>query len=119
MVFEGEYLTFYEQCLGELQARKDWTEAYVPMLERYVLISIKAQQLGVEIVDSEVSVEHTNKAKQTNKVTSPDWRMFLALNKEAALLARELKLSPANAPSAGSKKQEKKGFDLGNKMKVA
>jgi hypothetical protein len=43
--------------------------------------------------------------------------MFLALNREAQALAKDLELSPATAPKSGIPK--KKGFNLDGKMKVA
>jgi hypothetical protein len=43
--------------------------------------------------------------------------MFLALNAEANKLAKQLGLSPDSAPKKETK--EKKGFDLGGKMKIA
>jgi hypothetical protein len=112
-----EFEAFYDQCLAELKSRPNFSEAYLPMLERYVLISMKAAKLGTDIVDDEVTVDHTNKVKATNQATSPKWRMFILLNKEASALARELKLSPVSAPPKAAAKKEKKGFDL--KMKVA
>ena len=115
MDFEGEFEAFYDECLAELKGRDDWTEAYLPMLERYVFITMKANKLGADIAQEEVTVSHTNKANATNQVTSPKWRMFLLLGKESSALARELRLSPVNAPT-GSRRKEKKGFDTGMKV---
>jgi hypothetical protein len=116
--FPAEFDDFYKDCLEELKARNNFTDTWLPLLDRYVTITAKLSQLNQEIVDQEITVDHTNKAKQTNKVTSPTWRMFLLLNKEAIGLADKLKLSPASAPSESSKKKDKKGFDL-SPMKVA
>jgi hypothetical protein len=115
--FNKDYQEFYDQCLAELQARQDYTECYLPILERYVLVTMKAAITGAEIVDEEVVIDHTNKAKATNKASSPKLRMFFELNNQANILATQLKLSPASAPPASAKKKKGKGFDLN--MKVA
>jgi hypothetical protein len=94
-----------------LKARPNWTEAFIPILERYVTITAKLTKLNSEIVDEEITVQHTNKAEKTNQASSPAWRMYLALNREALLLADKLKLSPASAPISEIK-DKKKGFDL-------
>jgi hypothetical protein len=109
--FNAEFEGFYNTCLAELKARPNYTEAWIPQLERFVTITAKLVELNAEIVDTEVEVDHTNKAGKTNKVTSPAWRMFIALDSQANALADKLKLSPHTAP-AGTKKPEKKGFDL-------
>src|SRR5690349_17937347 len=96
--FDAEFDDFYERCLAELRSRSNYTDAFLPLLERYVTITAKLSRLNATIVDEEVTVEHTNKAEKTNQVTSPTWRMFLLLNKEACLLSDKLKLSPATAP---------------------
>ncbi len=116
--FDAEFEAFYDTCLAELKGRGNFTEAFVPILERYVTITAKLSKLNSEIIDEEVTVEHTNKADHKNQATSPKWRMFLALNKEALALADKLKLSPATAPAESGVKK-KKGFDLSGKMKVA
>ncbi len=116
--FDAEFEDFYNDCLAELKSRTNYTEAFIPLLERYVTMTAKLSKLNGEIIDEEVTVQHTNKADHTNTATSPKWRMFLALNREAILLADKLKLSPATAPVESSKKKDKKGFDL-TPMKVA
>lgn len=110
---------FYILCLKELMSRPDWSEAYIPLLERYVTITNKLTKLNTDIIDKDVIVEHTNKAGHTNDATAPDWRMFIMLNREANALAKELKLSPISAPVGMGKTDKKKGFDLGKTMKVA
>lgn len=117
MCFSAEFDDFYNKCLEELQGRDNYSDTVIPQLERFVLVTMKCQKLGTEIADEDVTVEHTNKVNAKNKVTSPVWRMFLELNREANALAKELKLSPVNAPTTTKKK--KGGFDLGNKMKIA
>jgi hypothetical protein len=117
--FDAEFDDFYNQCLAELRGRSNYSEAFIPILERYVTITAKLSKLNSEIVDEEVTVQHTNKADHTNQATSPKWRMFLALNREACMLADKLKLSPATAPSEAGKNKPKKGFNLGGEMKVA
>lgn len=115
---DANFDDFYNVCLAELKARADYTEAYLPLLERYVTITNKLTALNSNIIDDEVTVEHTNKADHKNQASSPKWRMFLALNGEANKLAKELRLSPISAPVKVVKK-EKKGFDLTGGMKVA
>jgi hypothetical protein len=115
--FDADFEVFYDDCLKELKGRANYSDAFIPMLEMYVTITAKLATLNSEIVDEEIVVDHTNKAKQTNSVSSPKWRMFLLLNKEANALAKDLGLSPTTAPAAAVKK--KKGFDLGSEMKVA
>lgn len=115
MEINCDFERFYAECLAELQAREDWTRAYLPMLARYVFITMQANKLASEIADEEVTVKHTNKVNATNEATSPKWRMFLLLDKQSSALARELRLSPVNAP-AGSRKKERKGFDTGMKV---
>lgn len=110
MRFSAEFDDFYNKCLKELRARPNWTEAFIPMLDRYVMLTAKLNQLNEKLVDQAVIHEHTNKADKTNTVSNPEWRMFLALNKEANALAKDLELSPSTAPVLQSK--EKKGFNL-------
>lgn len=119
MAFNKEFEAFYDQCLTELKSRNDYTDAYLPILERYVLVTMKAASVGAEIVEEEVVVDHTNKAKQTNQASSPKLRMFFELNNHANILATQLRLSPNSAPPNSAKKKEKKGFDLTGNMKVA
>lgn len=107
---------FYGQCLSELKARANWSESFIPILDRYVIITNKLSDLTAQIVDEQITVEHTNKNSHTNKATSPHWRMFLLLNREATLLGNELKLTPKSAPIL-EVKEKKKGFELGE-MKV-
>lgn len=116
--FDVEFEGFYNKCLAELKSRANWSEAFIPMLERYVTLTAKLAQLNVGIVGDEVEVEHTNKADHTNKATSPKWRMFLLLNKEASQLAKDLQLTPGTAPTVQDKGKKKKGFDL-TPMKIA
>jgi hypothetical protein len=118
MRFDAEFEGFYNDCLAELKGRGNYTPAFIPLLERYVTITAKLAQLNATIVDEEITVEHTNKAKEKNQVTSPAWRMFIALNREAVMLADKLKLSPATAP-VSENKGKKKGFNLTGEMKVA
>jgi hypothetical protein len=116
--FNAEFEDFYNTCLADLKSRANYTEGFIPMLERYVTITAKLSALNSQIMDEEVVVDHTNKANHTNQATSPKWRMFLALNKEANQLAKDLELTPSTAP-VSSKGKEKKGFDLSSKMKIA
>lgn len=115
--FDAEFDEFYSKCLAELKARPNWSEAFIPQLERFVTITAKLSKLNSELVNEEISVEHTNKAGHKNEATSPKWRMFLALDDQANKLAVHLKLSAATAPVKEQK--GKKGFDLSNSMKVA
>jgi hypothetical protein len=114
---DADFDDFYNVCLTELRGRANYTEAFLPMLDRYVMLTIKLAKLNSEIVDYEIVVDHTNKADHKNQASSPAWRMFLALNREASMLAKELGLSPISAPKT-EKKTEKKGFNLTG-MKVA
>jgi hypothetical protein len=114
---DDEFNEFYDACLRALKAQGAWHDAYIPMLERYVFVTMKAASLGAAIADEEVIVEHTNKAEKKNMVTSPKWRMFLALDMQANLLAKNLKLSPSTSAKYRTKKN--KGFDTDGKMKVA
>lgn len=116
--FDADFDDFYAKCLDELKARPNWTEAFIPQLDRFVTITSKLAKLNAAIVDEEVTIDHTNKAGHTNQASSPAWRMFLMLNREANALARELKLSPDSAPTS-QKAGGKKGFETGSKMKVA
>lgn len=118
MRFSAEFDDFYNKCLSELKGRANFTEAFLPMLERYVTITATLSKLNTEIVNEKLTTEHTNKAEKTNQVSNPNWRMFLALNREAQALAKDLELSPATAPKG--KTQKKKGFNLsGDNLKVA
>lgn len=115
--FDAEFDDFYNKCLAELKSRQNYTDAFLPQLERYVTITAKLSKLNSDLIDEEITVEHTNKAGHKNEVTSPKWRLFISLNDEANKLAAHLKLSPATAPVKEQK--GKKGFDLSNNMKVA
>ncbi len=115
MRFDAE---FYNTCLAELKERPNYTDAFLPMLERYVTITATLSKLNSDIVDQSLTVDHTNKAEKTNKVSNPNWRMFLALNQEANKLAKQLGLCPESAPKKLDKKSKKKGFDL-SPMKIA
>jgi hypothetical protein len=110
--FDAEFDDFYSKCLTELKGRTNYTEAFIPILERYVTITAKLSKLNSEIVDEEITVQHTNKAGKTNEASSPAWRMFLALNREATQLAEKLELTPGTAPVKTDKDDKKKGFDL-------
>ena len=117
MAFSDEFEGFYENCLAELKSRENFSESWIPQLDRYVTITAKLAKLNSELVDEEVAVKHTNKAGHENEASSPKWRMFIYLNKEANALAKDLGLTPATAPKAVAKKKEKGVFDLG--MRVA
>jgi hypothetical protein len=117
MRFDAEFDGFYTKCLAELRGRANWTEAFIPMLDRYVMLTAKLNQLNEKLADQAVIHEHTNKADKTNTVSNPEWRMFLALNKEANQLAQVLQLTPATAPQSSAK--EKKGFNLDKPMRIA
>ncbi len=117
MRFDAEFDDFYQKCLKELMARSNWSESFIPMLERYVTLTSTLQTLNEEIVNEKLTTEHTNRAEKTNKVTNPAWRMFLNLNREANELAKHLELSPATAPVQETKKA--KGFNLETPMKKA
>jgi hypothetical protein len=117
MEFDGKMALFYKTCLQELKSREDWTEAYLPMLERFVFMTQQAAKVGDEIAEEAVTVKHTNRAEKTNEVSSPKWRMYLLLDKQVNALAKDLRLSPVNSPDKGEKPKEKKGFDTS--MKVA
>lgn len=116
-MFGSEFDRFYRDCLAELKARENYTDAWLPQLDRFVTLTAKLAELNTSLVDEEIVVEHTNKAKAKNQATSPKWRMFIYLNKEANQLAKDLGLSPTSAPKTSLKKKEKTGFDLG--MRVA
>lgn len=115
---KADFNEFYEKCLAELMSRPNFSDSFLPILDRYVTITHKLNELNTQIVDQEITVEHTNKNSHTNKATSPSWRMFLLLNREATLLANELKLTPKSAPVKEAK-DKKKGFDLSPSMAVA
>jgi hypothetical protein len=100
MGIDADFDDFYTKCLMELKARDNWTEAFIPLLDRYVTLTIKLAKLNSEIVDKEVIQDHTNKAKEKNEVSSAEWRMYLALNSEANKLAKQLKLCPETAPKS-------------------
>ena len=116
MGIDAEFDDFYAKCLKELQSRDNWTEAFIPLLDRYVTLTIKLGELNSAIVDKEVVQDHTNKAKEKNTVSSAEWRMFLALNAEANKLARQLKLCPETAPKSVV---EKKATGASRFMKTA
>lgn len=118
MELKDEYLEYYETCLKALKAQGNYNESYLPMLERYVFTTMKAAELAGQIADEETVVEHENNRGKTNTVTSPKWRMFIALDMQANLLAKNLRLSPATAPKSTKTKKEK-AFDTDSKMKVA
>lgn len=117
MAFGDEFEGFYETCLAELKSRENFSESWLPQLERYVTITATLAKLNSELADEAMTIKHTNKAEKTNEVSSPKWRMFIYLNKEANQLAKDLGLTPATAPKTASKKKENKGFELG--MRVA
>jgi deoxyadenosine/deoxycytidine kinase len=104
---DAEFDDFYLKCLKELKARENYTDAFLPMLDRFVMLTIKLSKLNSAIVDKEVIQDHTNKAEKTNKVSDAEWRMYLALNQEACKLARYLRLSPENAPIKVTKEKPK------------
>lgn len=114
--FSPDFDDFYNECLAQLKSRPNYTDAFIPLLERYVTLTATLSKLNLEIVNEEITVEHTNKVKAKNEASSPKWRMFLALNVEANKLADQLGLSPKTAPI--SEKVKKKGFELGS-MKVS
>ena len=107
---------FYTECLNELQARDNWSEAYLPVLSQYVFKMEEADRLMKEIKGESVIVERTNTKDRKNVESSPKWRMFLELTRAAAALAKDLQLNPASAPAKVSKKA--KGFDLETRVAV-
>lgn len=118
--FDAEFDDYYRTCLAELKKRPNFTQAFIPQLERFVTITAKLSKLNTKLVDEEITHEHTNVAGKTNRVSNPELRMFLELNREANALAKELELSPATAPVIEVKKGKENRFDLTSKpMKVA
>lgn len=116
MEFEGNWGYFYQKCLTELKNRPDFTEAYLPMLERFVFMTKRAAEIGEEISDEDLTVKHTNRAEKTNDVSNPKWRIYLELNKQISALGKDLRLSPVNAPEQKEKKEKPKGFETGMKV---
>jgi hypothetical protein len=114
---DSDFDDFYSQCLKELKARDNYTDAFIPLLERYCTLTAKLNKLNSEIVDTEIVTNHTNKIGATNEASSPSWRMFLALNQEANRLARQLKLCPESAPK--NKVDDADDDDYNLTMKVA
>ena len=114
---EAENDDFFQRCLSELKARDNYTDAFLPLLQRYVTLTAMLTKLNIGIIEEEAIIEFTNKAGHTNQATSPKWRMFVLLNKEANQLARQLKLCPESAPRKDMPRA-KKGFDL-DSMKIA
>jgi hypothetical protein len=108
--FDADFEVFFNDCLKELKARANWSEAFIPLLERYVTITAKLSKLNSDIVDAELTVEHTNKLGAKNQVSNPDWRMFVLLNTEANKMAQQLGLSPDKAP-VNVVKEIKKGVE--------
>ena len=107
---DADFDEFYAKCLTELTGRDNYTDAFLPLLDRYCTLTVKLNKLNAEIVDEEIVMSHTNKAGATNEASSAKWRMFLALNTEANRLARQLKLCPDSAP-VSVQKDKPKGAD--------
>ena len=104
---DADFDEFYTKCLAELQARENYTDAFLPLLDRYCTLTVKLNNLNTEIVDEEIVMNHTNKIGATNEASSAKWRMFLALNTEANRLARQLRLCPESAPVSVVKEKPK------------
>ena len=118
MDLKAEFGDFYDKCLSDLKARGNYSETFLPLLDRYVTLTAMLVKLNLAIVDDEIAIEHVNRAGHKNEVTSPKWRMFLHLNKEANMLARELGLSPSTAP-VKDHKAAIGVFDLSDNLKIA
>lgn len=119
MDVDEELRVFYDKCLEELKARDNYSDTFIPMMQRYVTLTAMLRKLNVGIVEEEMVIEFVNKNGHKNEMTSPKWRMFLLLNKEATALARELQLSPSTAPVSLANQPKVGIFDLTNNMKLA
>lgn len=108
----------YDECLSQLQARHGDTKHYLVPLKMYVKSLKKAQALLEEIMDEDAIVQHTNKADHTNAASSPKVRMWALFNEQSMKLGKDLGLN-LHQSKAGRPAKKKKGFDTGNKMKVA
>lgn len=104
MEMTKEQREFYNECLKQMESRIGDTKYYLPMLERFVKVTFKANALLNEIMDEEAVVEHTNKIGATNSASSPKARMFALFNEQAHKLAMDLGLTPGNAKPSQRKK---------------
>lgn len=103
---------FYKICLAELKSRQNYTEAYLPQLERFVMLTIKTEQVATEILKEDLVSTYTNRGKQKNKVVNPKIRIFFELNRECNALAGALCLSPYHNKGGASKAKVEKKFNL-------
>lgn len=115
MDLDDDLKVFYDSCLADLKSQGNYSDSFLPMLQRYVTLTAMLRKLNVGIVEEEMVIDYVNKAGHKNEMTSPKWRMFLMLNKEATALARELRLSPISAP-VQVKEEEDEGFDTSLKI---
>jgi hypothetical protein len=104
-----EYEEMYEECLKVLRARHSDVRYYLVSLDMYVKATIKAQTLLDEILDTEVTVQHTNKASKTNEASSPKVRMWALFNEQAMKLGKDLGLN-LHQGKAGRPAKKKKDF---------
>lgn len=108
-ILEPKYQAFFDKCKADLESMYNYTESFLPLLHRYVMLTATLDKLQEEIQNESVAVEHTNRSNKTNTVTSPKWRIFLSLNREALALAKQLRLSPDSAPYGVFGEKEKTG----------
>src|SRR6187402_1101611 len=118
MDFKGNDKVFYDSCFGILRDRHGDSDYWVPMLERFVMVSSKLRILSEQIMDEAVTTNHTNKAEKTNEVSSPKVRMFALFNEQAHKLAVDLGLNLAQA-KAGRKPKTAKDRFASKTMKIA
>lgn len=120
MEFEGKWGIFYKKCLKTLESRIAFDESCLPLLERYVFVNRKMEDVQDKMAGQDATVEHTNNDGHKNMASNPLMRVFVILNKESLALAKELQLTPASMKTtAPIKRDKKKTFDLTVSKKMA
>jgi hypothetical protein len=118
MLFKGEELDFYNECLSVLKSRHGNAVFYLAELESYVFAVFQRKALMESLRPKTTgSINHTNKAGHTNKASDPDVRMFALYNEQAMKLNKSLGLQLV-MPKVGVKSKSEKSFNLDGKMKV-
>ena len=108
---------FYADCLAILKEKFGDSSFYLPQLEMYVVMTLKAAQLATDIAVEGTTTQYTNRAGHTNNSENPKVRLFKMMNEQAMKLGKDLGLSNiSKVRKTVVKDSMKRGFKLDGKV---